>query len=215
MERHTLASIVFASIAAFLGILLALAVFVTHPPTLGWIGLGVVAVLAVLVGAVVVAFFPRSRVSARRMHPHADGLYRLLVVADADVEPNELSSAVKLRLIGRQTEVLVVAPVLTPSPLHFLTDDEAIEHDQADERLGTVLRRLADAGVRAQGVLGTDDPLQAAGDALVDFDADEILLVAPVAMARSWQERDFEKQARDIFGVPVSTVYGSATVKAV
>ena len=68
---------------------------------------------------------------------------------------------------------------------------------------------LAEAGIPAQGAIGTDDPLQATGDVLHDFPADEILLVGPLPSQRQWLDRDFERRARDLFGVPVSTVFGA------
>jgi hypothetical protein len=208
MTRRTLALIVYTTIGAYLAVLLGLALFVTTPPALGWVGLGVLTAIVLLAGTLVVVFFPRARTNADRIHPHEGGLYRLLVVTDAEVEPAELRSAVKLRVLGRRSEVRVVAPVVTPSALHFLADDEEGEHAAADDRLAATLHILESAGIEADGIVGTDDPLQAVGDALVAFPADEILLVASLPTTRTWLERDFEKQARDVFGVPVSTVYG-------
>jgi hypothetical protein len=128
-------------------------------------------------------------------------------VVDVDIEPSELCSAARLRVIGRCSEVHVVAPV-APRPLHFLAADEERERYDAKRRLQEALDSLLGANIHARGGVGTDDPLQAAADALVGFPADEILFVGSLPSARDWRERDFELRARDILGVPVSTVFG-------
>ena len=207
MGKRSFIPLVFRPIIAYLAVQLAIAAFVVHPPTLGWIGLLVATVVALVLGGIAVTLFPRMRTNIERRHPHPGLVYRLLVVADSNVEPAELCSAARLRVLGRHAEVRVVAPVVA-TPLHFLAADEDREHDEAQRRLESVLRALADIGIHAQGVVGADDPLQAVGDALAGFRADEILLVDSLPAARSWLDRDFERQARDLFDLPVSTVFG-------
>src|SRR5665213_1447895 len=155
MSKQSLARVVFVPIGIYLAGLLALAAFVLHPPALGWIGLAVAAFLALLAGAAVVAFLPRVGANAVRLHPRAGAVYRLLVVADVDAEPDELCSAVGLRAIGRPAEVHVVTPVIA-TPLHFLADDEEGDRHDAGRRLEATLSSLTDIGVRAVGVVGTD-----------------------------------------------------------
>ena len=159
-------------------------------------------------GVLAVTLVPRMGINVARLHPQGGDIFRLLVVVDADVEPAELRSAARLRKIGRRTEVRVVAPVVA-STLHFLAADEGHEQAEAERRLQTTLRVLAAAGIEAEGVVGTDDPLQAVGDVLPQFAADEILFVGSLPGSRDWSERHFEARARDLFGVPVSTVYGT------
>jgi hypothetical protein len=208
MNKSRLAWLVFAPIGLYVALMLGLAAFVVHPPLLGWIGLAVMGVMALAAGSRALAFFSRMRTNAERLHPHAGVVYRLLVVTDVDVEPAEICSSVGLRTIGRRTEVRVVAPVIA-SPLHFVSADEESEAFDAARRLQATLAALAKAGIPAQGAVGTDDPLQAVGDVLHDFPADEILLVGPLPSRRQWLDRDFERRARDLFGVPVSTVFGA------
>jgi len=207
MRKRSLMLLVFGPIVAYLAVLLAIAAFVVHPPTLGWIGLLVAATVALVLGGIAVTLFSRMRTNIERRHPHPGLIYRLLVVADSDVEPAELCSAARLRVLGRHAEVRVVAPVVA-RPLHFLSADEDRERGEAQQRLESVLRALADIGIHAQGVVGTDDPLQAAADALAGFRADEILLVDSLPASRGWLDRDFERRARDLFDLPVSTVFG-------
>lgn len=207
MARRSLTTLLLAPIVAYLVAMLVLAVFVLHPPLLGWIGLAVLAAAGLILGAAAVALLPRLGENATRVHPREGPIYRLLVVSDVDVEPDELVPAIRLRLVGRQAEVRVVSP-LVASPLRFLAGDERHERAAAERRLRRTLRTLSEAGIEAKGSVGTDDPLQAAADLLPGFAADEIVFLGPLASRRGWLEQDFERRARDMLGVPVSTVFG-------
>jgi hypothetical protein len=209
-RKDRLVQLVFVPIGLYVAVMLGIAALVVHPPLLGWIGLAVSSVIALSAGALALAFFTRMRTNADRLHPRPAALYRLLVVTDVDVEPAQLRSSVRLRTTGRRAEVRVVAPVVT-SPLHFFSADEEHEDAAARRRLRATLAALAKAGIPARGGLGTDDPLQAVGDALRGFPADEILLVTRLESTRSWVDRKFERRARDLFGVPVSTVFGPSS----
>jgi hypothetical protein len=216
MRNKTLGKLIVAPIGLYVVLMVVLAAFVVHPPLLGWIGLGLAASLAFLVTALAVAFFSRMRTNADRLHPRAESVHRILVVVDADIEAAELASAVRVRAIGRSVEIRVVAPVMV-SPLHFASVAEDAERAAAERRLHLSVTALETAGVSASGVIGTDDPLQAVADVLADFPAHEILLVSSSRARRGWSDRDFELRARDLFGVPVATVWaptGGATAKA-
>lgn len=199
-----------APVLAYLAVLLLVGVFVVEPSTLGWVGFGVVAAIGLLVGAVASYLYPRSRTNAVRIHPSIGGRTRLLVVADSRCNRGELGRVVQRSLAGRPAEVLVLVPVLA-SPLHFLTDAEEGEREEARTRLAEVVRGLQRLGIESRGMVGGDDPLQAIGDALADFPANEILFVAPERARRSWLERDLERKARDAFGIHVSSVALDAT----
>jgi hypothetical protein len=190
-------------VLAYLAVVFLVGVFVAKPTTLGWIGFGVAAAVGLLIGAVASSLYPRSRANAARVHPRLGERLGLLVVADGRCDSAELCRAVQRSLAGRPGEVLVLAPVLA-SPLHFLTDDEEGEREDARARLTETVLGLERLGIESHGMLGGDDPLQAIGDALAGFAASEILLVAPDR--RSWLEHDLERKARDAFGVHVSTV---------
>jgi hypothetical protein len=205
---RTLALLIFGPVVIYLMVMFGLALFVVHPPTLGWIGLAVVSAVTLLAGSAALLAIPRLRSSGPRLHPRSGLVYRLLIVTDAEVEPDELSTAVRLRVLGRRAEVRIVTPIIA-MPLHYFAADEDDEGRQAAVRLQESLRALVEADVHAEGVVGTDDPLQAVADVLAGFPADEILLVGSLPSRRNWLDRDFERQARDRFGVPVSTVFGT------
>ena len=196
--------LVFAPVLVYLGVLLAVALFV-HPTTLGWIGFGIAAAVALLIGALAAVLYPRTRTNAVRTHPRPpDDAFRLLVIADTHCVGPAFDRSVARAVTGRAAEVLVVAPVLT-STLHFVTDAEESEREAARVRLTAALQGLASVGIAARGILGYDDPLQAIGDALAGFPASEILLVAPEHGQRGWLHQDLESRARDTFGIHVST----------
>jgi hypothetical protein len=209
MAKRSLTFLLFAPVVVYLVAMVAVAAFVTRPPALGWAGLAVASVVALLGATIALQLFTRNRANVVRPHPRSGSVHRLLVVADVDVEPAELRLATELRLVGRKSQVKLVAPVL-PSAAHFIANDEERERAEAHLRLQRALRALAAGGIEAQGAVGGDDPLQAVGDALADFPADEILLVGTVASRRSWLDEGFERRARDLYDLPVSTVFGPA-----
>lgn len=214
MRKRPLLYFFVGPVVAYLLLLLVVAVFVAHPSRLGWIGFGIVAAVGLAVGLSASVLYSRSRTNARRLQLHEDAPFRLLLVADTDCDRTALCRAVQRTIAGRPAEVLVVAPVLA-SPIHFLTDDEEREREDARARLTDVLQGLSRLGVEAQGTLGSDDPLQAIGDALAGFRAGEILLALPDQGRRSWLERDLERKARDAFGVHVSGAELTATVSQI
>jgi hypothetical protein len=117
------------------------------------------------------------------------GTQRVLVVAPPG------TSGLAARLGDGATEVLVVVPALS-SAVEALTgavdDRRAAAAETADALKGELTR----SGLRASGVVGADDPVQAADDALRTFGADEIVFVGADESTLS--------QARDRFAVPVS-----------
>jgi hypothetical protein len=193
-----------APVVAYLAVLLV-AAFVVEPSALGWVGFGVAAMVGLLIGAAASFLYSRSRTNAPRLHPRSDGPLRLLVIVDTHCDGTALCRAVERTVARRAAEVLVVAPVLA-SPLHFLTDAEEGEREDARIRLDEALQGLTRLGLEARGTLGSDDPLQAIGDALAGFPAGEILLAAPERGHRTWLERDLERKARDTYGIHVSSL---------
>lgn len=199
-----------APAAAFLLALAGITTLVARPSALGWAGFGVLATIGLAAALAASLLVSRGRTNAERVHPRGGAIFRLLVVADAHCDRNALSETARRLISDRPSELYVVAPVLA-SPLHFLADDEEHERDDARARLAETLQGLSELGADVRGMLGSDDPLQAIGDALVVFPADEILLALP-GHGRSWVERDLGRKARDLFGVHVSTATFDATV---
>ncbi len=204
-HRRTLAVAV-APATLYLLVLVVIALLV-RPPLLGWIGLGVVALASFSIAALALYLWPRSRVNTDRLHPHSSAVFRLLVVIDADLEPEELAQAVAARTGTRPAEVRVVAPA-GGSSLHLVTSDTDNDGVAAAARLSRTLRTLGAPGRHLAGTVGAPDPLEATGDELSRFAADEILFVGREPARRRLLDEDFERRARDLFGVHCSTLYG-------
>jgi hypothetical protein len=125
---------------------------------------------------------------------------RILVIANETVAATALHHAIRFRAHNVAGEVLVVVPVAAPPGRG---DARQAARAAAEERLARSLERLRAAGVAARGQVGDRDPLQAIGDALAGFAADEILIATHPAAHSGWLERDLVERARAMFGRPV------------
>jgi hypothetical protein len=76
-RRRTRLPILLVPALVYLAVLLLLGLFVVHPPLLGWVGLGIVAAIVVVVALVSSTLFSRARVNAVRLHPRIGSRYRL------------------------------------------------------------------------------------------------------------------------------------------
>jgi hypothetical protein len=131
----------------------------------------------------------------------ADGSPRLLVLADVWCRVEGLCDEV-LRRAGDAGRVLVVAPALA-SRLHTLTNDTDRESGMARARLETILARLEQHGVRAEGRVAAQDPALEVEEALDGFAATEVIVVAEDHEHANWSERGLtERIARR--GLPVT-----------
>jgi hypothetical protein len=183
--------------------------FVDPIPTGLWIGLGVVAAVAVmLVAAAALLVFGSDRPStaaAKRRPAVADRVRHVLVVANETVGTEALRSEVCARAAGCESEVLVVAPALN-SPIRHWTGEEDAARAKASARLGEELAVLAGLGLQARGEVGADDPLQAIDDALRTFPADEIIISTHERERSNWLEEGVVERARTAYGLPVTHV---------
>jgi hypothetical protein len=99
-------------------------------------------------------------------------------------------------------EVLVVAPALNSKKRFFLADpDPAIERAETVQE--ETVERLDEGGIDAAGDTGEEDPLLALQDALVTFEADEIVLFTHARGKRNWLEDGLVEQAEERFDAPV------------
>ena len=106
-------------------------------------------------------------------------------------------------LIDGASEVLVIAPTL-PSRLQWLVSDTDQATERADERLRVVLGHLGDLGAKAQGRVGSDDPLVAFDDAVREFGPGHILIALRPEERAGWQERGLIDAVLLRFGLPVT-----------
>ncbi len=128
---------------------------------------------------------------------------KVLVIANETLAGRELMDAVKERAAGG--EVLVVAPALNSRLRHLFADvDKARE--AAEGRLHESLKHLDEVGIHARGAVGDTDPVRAMGDALFEFDADEIVISTHPPGRSNWMEKGVVERARAETDVPITHV---------
>lgn len=137
-----------------------------------------------------------------RSQAPADGVYRVLVVADESLANHVVAEEIVPRAGGGRLEAFVVAPELRSRLAHWTGDDS--EHGQAERHLGETLSAFKAAGIPANGTVGSDDPVQAADDALRTFPADELVFVT--GAEANWLEDDALDLARGRYGIPVTQI---------
>ena len=174
----------------------------------GWVLFGIGALIAL---AVILALLGRRHrhpsdldAPAPRRAGERDGKFRVLVVSDGRSTSQAFHDEVVAHAAGRPLEVLVVAPALGSRLSHWTGDDHA--RDEAGANLETTVSALVEAGVAARGEVGSDDPIQAADDALREFPADEIVFATHPDGAANWKERGVVEIARSRYRLPVSHV---------
>jgi hypothetical protein len=197
-------AVILSAIGAALVIDALIVALVIHPPTLGWVGFGIVSIIVLSLSALAPLAFERTRVSPQRPAVGLDGEKRLLVVADSHCSESALSDEIVARLPG--TVLVHVAVPVRVSHLHFLTDDEFNEAQDAERSMLTSVGLLRQRGVSATGSLGSDKPLESMTDALSFFPANDVLLATPPDGESYWLERDLLQKARGLTAVPVRQV---------
>jgi hypothetical protein len=138
---------------------------------------------------------------------HGDDAYRVIVLANQTVGGRALLEEIKNRCKGQPSEILVVVPALTSSPLeHWASDvDEAIA--EARQRLEDSLRAMESAGLTARGDVGDHhEPNAALEDALRVFAADEVIISTHPPDKSRWLERGVVERARREVPLPVTHV---------
>ena len=133
---------------------------------------------------------------------------RILVITNENLaDANEVPQSL-LPLIDEAEEIYVVAPTLT-NWLQSLAGDIDHARVSADERLHTVFEHMHASGLEAHGAVGDEDQVAAIADALVDFDADLIVLRlhVPGSRGENWREHRIATRVRSRFCVPTIVFY--------
>ena len=199
-------------VLVLLGILLVL-MLAADLGTWAWV---VVTVALIVLGIVVIAAFARHRrhppafdapPTTRSRPASASATYRVLVVTDESLEAGAFRD-VGAHAGGRPVKAFVVAPALRSRLAHWTGDDS--QRDAAETHLTETLGQFENAGIRAQGEVGSDDPIQAADDALRTFEADEVVFVTGSGEG-NWLERGVLDLARDRYDIPVTHISSGAT----
>jgi hypothetical protein len=136
--------------------------------------------------------------------PRDPTTYNVLVIADEHSSRDPLRGLVEEHAAGRPVTAFVVAPVLS-SRLDQLTGDESA-YERAHGNLDATLRALERVTESRQGRLGSHDPVQAIGEALREFPAEEVLLPAH---SDDWPDAREESVAETVearYGVRVTAI---------
>jgi hypothetical protein len=207
MKRETRPEFMAIPIALVILGVLFLVFFTATEGVLAWTLLGF-ALLAVL-GAFALVVGRRHRHSSEldapaRSAPRRDSKFRLLVVCDESCTSAEFQKELLRHAGGRPLEALVVAPALGSRLAHWTGDDRG--RADAERHLDDTVQALARVGIGARGVIGADDPIEAADDALREFPADELVFATHAEAQANWLERDVVEVARARYGVPVTHI---------
>src|SRR3712207_439279 len=126
---------------------------------------------------------------------------KILALVSEPISADALRSAIGADAADN-AEVLVVAPALNTKRRFFLADpDPAIERAEGVQE--ETVERLVEGGIDAAGDTGEEDPLLALQDALVTFDADEVVLFTHKEGKQNWLEEGLVEEAQGRFDVPV------------
>jgi hypothetical protein len=130
---------------------------------------------------------------------------RVLVVASQTVTSPSLIAEMRDRATRGPVDFHLIVPALNSHLRHWLsdTDDAVLE---AHHRGHDALKLLKSHGLRISVHIGDSVPLLAIGDALSEFEADEILISTLPPGRSHWLERNLVELARRKFDVPVRQV---------
>jgi hypothetical protein len=153
-----------------------------------------------------------------------DHMRRYLIVANQTLGGRELREEIRQRVAAGDSSFYVVVPNTRAAHYHVVpaagglvpmpsmatsyggpeTDEEATE--EARGRLSTLLADLTQLGVKADGRLGSADPLDAIDQALKDHEVDEVIVATLPKRVSRWLGSDIPHQVERRFGLPVTTI---------
>jgi hypothetical protein len=137
--------------------------------------------------------------------PPEDGsAHRVLVIADGACTAEALRTAIEGEAAGKTVEAFVVAPALGSRLDRWTGDQEG--YDDATAHLDGTLRSLEELGFRANGRIGSKDPVQAADDGLREFPAHQLVMAVRPASDQKWLEQDSVGAARERYDIPVALI---------
>jgi hypothetical protein len=126
--------------------------------------------------------------------------HKILVIANQAVKHDALDAAM---IAHDDVNVLVVAPALNTRIRHWTSDEDRARRDAAT-RLQASVATLNNASIPVRGWVGDADPMYAIADALVFFDAEELLISTPPEHRCNWLARDLVHRVGDRFKLPVT-----------
>ena len=141
--------------------------------------------------------------------------HRILLVANRTLGGEELTAAVRERVLNGATELWVVVPIAQPSirmvdghavvvQAHLAQDRSAAE--VAEGRLRDALYRFEHLGIPAGGEVSDKDPFIAVSNVLSREHFDEVIVSTLPTGLSHWLHTDLPSKVKRRFGLPVTTV---------
>jgi len=143
--------------------------------------------------------FERFRYKAPPVRPSGE---RYLVIANETLEDDQLFERLR-QLGGRGAHFHLVAPAGAVDRTGR-SDDKEIA--LATYRIRHVVDRLHEAGIQAEGEVGSGDPVRAAARALDEEPADHIVLSTLPAGMSQWLDVDVPAALERRFSLPVTVI---------
>jgi hypothetical protein len=121
----------------------------------------------------------------------------VLVLLTEELTEPDLVEELRGQLSRRDSRVLIVAPAVEKTAFHHALGDLDTASREARKRLDGSLSELRRHGIAAMGQIGDSDPVVAAEDALREYPADEVLIVAHTEDQARWFEDGLFERAKE------------------
>jgi hypothetical protein len=121
----------------------------------------------------------------------------LIAVVTPAFGSEESVAALAREVDGVPTEIRLVAPAVESNTLHRALGDVDEPRVEALARLEKALVAVRAKGLKASGEVGDSDPVQAAQDALLHRDAEEVLIFCHADDCRDWYEGGLWQHAEE------------------
>jgi hypothetical protein len=153
--------------------------------------------------------------------PAPTRVIRVLVVANDDIDDDDIATLLGPEDPAAHREVLVVTPALNSWMGRLVADAGNAQRD-AESRLNQSVAAIRRAGFAASGIVGDADPLLALDDTLTVFAADEVVIASAAAREDGWLGSKLVERARAWCALPVryaavagceATMVGSSSQK--
>jgi hypothetical protein len=128
----------------------------------------------------------------------------MVLVTDEPAERDLLE--LSLNIPSEGAGVVVVAPAIGTNTIDGALGGDEAAHRQARQRLERSLDALGALGIEAFGEVVAGDPVAAASEALRQYPADEVLIVATARDRSRWLEGGHLDRARETLHAPVRLI---------
>jgi hypothetical protein len=125
---------------------------------------------------------------------------KLLVIANRTVESREVRDAIVDRAAAGTVHVTLVAPLSSG------TGTVRERRTETAQRVERAVRRLREAGVAVEGVVGDPDPMMAVQDAWDPRRFDEVIVATLPTGTSRWMAADLPRRVERLTGARVTRV---------